>query len=367
MNLTGRQFFWVLISFQTGNMLLLTLSPNIKEAQQDAWIASILAGVLGLLIAYVSTKLSLLFPSQSIVQYSQVILGKWLGRLIMIPYFIQWYSVLGVILREVGDFVNSTFLPKTPTWIIIVTLIILLIYINYVGGIESIGRTSELFGPIIVIMIFFTLPLILPVIDWTRILPVFSDTGVVPITKGALTPLSFFGEVCMVTMLVSFMKQPLGAPIRAIVGLSVVCFLLVVSSLLVIMTFGPGLSEKMTHPFFDMIRFISIGGFLQNIDLVIELIWIISVFIKMSLYFFMSCYGTAQWLNMKNWKKLIWFIAPIALIQSLLYPDVTVSNVGYVMKYWLPIALPVNMIGIPLFLWIIAKFRKKITARFPST
>ncbi|UKS26968.1 spore germination protein [Paenibacillus sp. HWE-109] len=358
-NLTGIQIFWIIVSFQCGNTLLLTLSPNINEAQQDAWIASIIAGALGLFIAYVSTKLSLLFPGRTIVQYSQDILGKWLGKLIMIPYFIQWYSVLGVILKEFSDFTILTLLPRTPIWILTITMVLLLMYMTYMGGIEGIGRCSELLGPFIVLMIILILPLNIQVMDWTRILPIYTDTGIAHIFKGALTPLSFFGEVCMLTMFISFMKKPTEGPLRAILGLSVACFLLTVSSLFVIMVFGPGLSAKMAHPFFDMVRFISFGGFIENIDVVIVLIWVISVFIKMSLYFFISCYGTAQWLHIKNWRMLIWFIAPIILIQAWLYPDITLSDIGYVTKYWIPIVLPVNMFGIPLLLWFVASIRKK--------
>ncbi|NOU62514.1 GerAB/ArcD/ProY family transporter [Paenibacillus sp. LMG 31461] len=360
MNLTGIQIFWIVFSFQSGNTLLLTISPTIKEAQQDAWIGGIIAGVLGLFIAYVSTKLSLLFPGQTIVQYSQVILGKWVGKLIMIPYFIQWYSVLGVILKEFSDFTIATLLPRTPVWILTITMVLLLIYITYIGGIEGIGRCGELLGPFIVIMLILILPLNIPVMDWTRILPIYEDTGIGHIFKGALSPLSFFGEVCMLTMLVSFMKQPLEAPVRAMLGLGAACFLFIVSTLFVIMVFGPGLSAKMTHPFFDMVRFISFGGFIENIDVVIVLIWIISVFIKMSIYFFISCYGTAQWLHMKDWRKLIWFVAPIVLIQSWMYPNITVSDIEYVTRYWIPIVLPINMFGIPLFLWIVASIRKKV-------
>lgn len=359
MSLSGIQLFWIIVSFQCGNMLLLTISPVINDAQQDAWISSIIAGAAGLLIAYVSTKLSVLFPGQSIVQYSQAILGKWLGKLMIIPFFIQWYSVLGVILKEFGDFTIMTLLPGTPLWIITITMTLMLIFITFMGGIEAIGRCSELFGPFILTMIVLILLLNFPVMDWTRILPIYSDNGIIPIFKGVLSPVSFLGEVCMLTMLISFMKKPMEAPVRAILGLSVASFLLLVSCLFVIMVFGPGLSANMSHPFFEMVRFISFGGFVENIDVFIVLIWIISVFIKLSLYFFISCYGTAQWLNLKSWRPVIWFVAPIIVIQSWLYPDVTVSDIGYVTKYWIPIVLPVNMVGIPLLLWIVAVIRRR--------
>ncbi|MGG1658249.1 GerAB/ArcD/ProY family transporter [Brevibacillus sp. NRS-1366] len=359
MKLSGLQIFWIMVTFETGNTLLLTTSPAIGEAQQDVWISYLIAGVLGIFIAFAATRLSLLYSGQTLIQFSQTILPKWMGKILLISYFIQWYSVIGVILREFADFTITILFFRTPMWLIILTMLLLMIFLTYQGGIEGIGRCSELFGPIILVSIFLVVMLSLPNTEWNRILPVYVDNGMSSIWKATLLPASFFGECVMLTMLLSFMEKPEQGPSRAMWGVGIAGLVVFISTLCIIFVFGPALSAKMSHPFFDMARYISIAGFIQNIDLLIVLIWIMSVFIKLSLYFFICSYGTAQWLNIKDWRKLIWGVALVVFVQSLLYPDVTVSDVKYVTQYWIPYAFTINMVGIPLILWLIGTIRKK--------
>ena len=110
-----------------------------------------------------------------------------------------------------------------------------------------------------------------------------------------------------------------------------------------------------------MARFVSVMEFIQNIDAVIVILWILSVFIKLSLYLFITSYGTAQWLGVKDWRKLIWFVSPIVFVLSLLPANIDVASVEYPAKFWRPYILPINMVGIPILLWIVAAIRQKRT------
>lgn len=113
MKLSGLQIFWLMFTFETGNLILLTISPAIKEAKQDTWIAYLIASLLGVLIVYVATKIALLYPHHTLIQFSKLILGKGLGVVIVITYLFQWYSVVPFILRESADFLNTILLPET--------------------------------------------------------------------------------------------------------------------------------------------------------------------------------------------------------------------------------------------------------------
>ncbi len=358
MKISTTQIFWISLTFQTGNSILLTMTHTINPARQDAWISDIIAGIIGLGIVYVATKLSLLYPNQTLIEYSQTILGRWFGKIIVISYFVQWYSVIGVILRGFADFSITILFHETPRWVLISAMLFLVIYSIYLGGIESIGRCSEFLGPMIPIGIAITLVLNIPNVSLLRILPIYSDTGLLSILIGSLTTASFFGESVMMTMLLTFMRKPDQGPSRAMWGLGISAFIVTISTFSVLLTFGPGLSSKMLNPFFVLAGYISVMGFIQNMDVVVVLVYIFSIFIKLSVYFFISCYGTAQWLNIKNWRKTIWFIAPIVFIQSMLYTP-GVAHVNYLWNFYIPFAFPINMIGIPLLLWMVKIIRKK--------
>lgn len=137
-------------------------------------------------------------------------------------------------------------------------------------------------------------------------------------------------------------------------------FLIMLTSGMIILTFGPHIPANMWYPFFDMTRVTSIFKFIENIDAVVIVIWVSSVFIKLCVYFFVACYGTAQWLHINNWRILIWFFAPVVIILAMLPINVDTASLIYPKKYWLPYVLPVNMLGIPLLLWFVGSIRKRL-------
>src|SRR4051794_35475795 len=113
MKLSGLQIFWMNFSFQI-EATLTALDHPISKAKQDAWISIIIAGVVSLGITYIVIKVSQLYPKQSFVQYSQTILGKWMGRIVVIPYIILWFGVTGIGLRYGIEFIHIALFRRTP-------------------------------------------------------------------------------------------------------------------------------------------------------------------------------------------------------------------------------------------------------------
>ncbi|PFP24866.1 hypothetical protein COJ96_22835 [Bacillus sp. AFS073361] len=361
MKLSALQIFWLMFTFETGNMILITISPTFQVAKQDAWICYCLAGMLGIMIVYVSSKAALLYPGKTLVEYSQLIFGKWFGLLIVAVYLIQWFSVIGDILREFADFTITILLPTTPLWILVLTMLLTLIYVTYSGGIEGIGRCSEVFGPIVFLSVLIMLFLSVSIFNYHNFLPIFSDTGLLPIMKGTLTPLSFLGESVMMLMLLSFMDHPQKGLKSAVLGIAVASGLVSSVVIGVLLILGPEIASKLRHPAFDTVSYVTVMDFIQNLEILAVLVWILSIFIKLSLYFFLANYGTAQLFHIKNWRKMLWFTVPVFFGISVIFPTPTFSLL-YLNKYWINFALPVNMVGIPLLLWLVGSLRKKFQA-----
>lgn len=63
--------------------------------------------------------------------------------------------MIPIILVESANFINTILLPQTTTWLIYFLLIGLLIFMMYNGSLQTIGFLSEVFGPIILIVLFF--------------------------------------------------------------------------------------------------------------------------------------------------------------------------------------------------------------------
>lgn len=360
MKISGSQIFWIMFTFEVGNSLLLTISSTIRIAKQDAWISMVIAGLVGIAITFLATTLSSQYPNQTMIEFSQTILGKWLGKLMMIPFFLLWYSAMGVIVREFGDFIITALFHKTPLWVIVFATMLLLIFIIYQGGIEGIGRLSEIVGPMVLLMITVLLILDLSNMNWHYMLPLYQDSGWLPILKGSYTPMaSFFGESVMMTMFVFFMEKPDQASSRAMWGIGIAVLMISIGTLAVIFTFGPSLPSRLLYPFYDMSRFISVMEFIQNVDILIVIIWFFSIFIKLALYMFIACYGTAQWFHLKDWRKVVWLLAPISFVMAVSIKNIQIFGQDYDKFFVLPFVFPINMIGIPLLLLVVGWIRRK--------
>ncbi|ULL14599.1 hypothetical protein DVH26_09135 [Paenibacillus sp. H1-7] len=357
MKISGYQLFWLIFTMEFGMTAIFTVSPAIFLAKQDAWISIILATLICIFTTVVAVKLSLLYPEQTFIQYSQSILGKWLGTIILVPYFLMWLSVTGVILREFADFVFITLFSSTPLWIVILIMLGAVVYVTCTGGLRSISRCSEIIGPVSTAGCFFIIVFSVKDWDWLRLLPVYSNTGWLPIVKGSLAPASFLAESFMVVMLIAFMPKPERALTSTLWGIAAASVAFLAMTLIVIMVFGPNLPAKFIYPLYSVVTYISIMDFIQNVDVLVVLLWIIGIFIKLSLYFFITSYGSAQLFQIRKWKRTVWLIAPIVFVVSLL-PRNT-NDTMYFAKFWSNVVFPINLIGIPLLMWMMGTIRKK--------
>jgi spore germination protein KB len=358
MSLSGNQLFWMIFTMQTGMCLLLSITPTISHAHQDAWISVLVAGLGSLIITWITVTLCMRYPNLTLIEFSRTILGKWLGSLIVIPYLIKWYSILGAILRQSSDFLHLMLFDRTPFWVLILMTVILLIYVTITRGVETIARCAEVIGPLLIITVLIIFILSFKYMDWHKLLPVMVDNKPIDIFKGSLPPMSFFAESTILTMLIAFMTKPNASMSKALRG-SIVAFMMIwIITISVVISFAQ-LAAGMRYPFFVMTGFISTMEFIQNIDAYVVIIWFFSVFIKLALYVFAASYGTAQWLGIKNWRAVIWFVVLVGFVIAVSFKNVDQSSIDYPTMYRIPFDFPITAIAIPALLLVVSLFRKK--------
>ncbi|MDF2714496.1 MAG: spore germination protein [Paenibacillus sp.] len=357
MKISNWQFAWMMATVQIGMTVWLTVAPAIREAKQDAWISMAVAGVAALAFTCIMVLLSRRYPSMTLVEFSQHIMGKWAGRAVCLLYFAGWYTVAAMILRGFSEFIQQTLFHKTPSLVISIIMVAAMVYINYKGRIEAIARFSEIVGPLLVLIIVITLLLNIPNLRLNLLLPVYADSGMVPIVKGSLTNASFLGESMMLMMITPFLIKPQHSLKPALLSIAVPSLLVILTTVSVIATFGTQMGGQLIYPYFNMVRFISFLDFVQNMDVWIIFVWIFCVFVKMSLYLFITSYGTAQFLNFRNRNALLVVVAVSLLLMSVA-PRNALSVMDYANHVWIRYVFPINIIGLPLLMLIVARLRR---------
>ena len=112
--IANRQLLYILFMMRTTVVIAFLPVLTSADAAQDAWLAALLTffGTAG--IAFLVAGLGTRFPEQSLVQYSQELLGPWLGK---IPALVVLWALLTIAATDTriyGEMLVTSFLTETP-------------------------------------------------------------------------------------------------------------------------------------------------------------------------------------------------------------------------------------------------------------
>lgn len=351
--INGRQVFFIMF-WAVMATAILTLPVMIgRYAPRDAWMDAVLFIAGGVIIAWVASRLGMMFPEHTIVQYNDFILGPWLGKLASL-IIIGWLFHTGsIVYREVGEFLKFAILPETPLLIILLMISIAPVYAVY-NGLEVIGRAADFLFPLITILLTLIFLLLISDYDFTKLLPLFGD-GLGNILRGSLTPIAFGGQIIMVLFFFPYVKekQKIG---KVMVGTIVAIGIGgIINEAGYTMIFG--LERTVLNiPFYSMARFVSIGQVIERMDPLFVVANLLGNFLKISIFTYVIVLGLAQLFRMKNYRPLI---IPVVVVQNLLgvYGFKNSPQMfDFLDKVWPFYTLPLEF-GLPLLLLAIARLR----------
>lgn len=354
--ITPRQFKILVVMCFIGTSILLTPGGLAAEAKQDAWIAAILGGILGLLFVWFYNIVGSRFGNLSIVDYSYKVLGKWLGTVFSLLYVSFFLINCATIVWFVGDFVTTQIMPETPIQFTNI-LMVAIVVIGTRLGLETFSRAGEILYPWVIglflILVFFAAK----DIDFQNLQPSF-EYGFKPILRGGLLYASY-SSLTLVALLMVFptnsnnLKETKKSFLKgALLG----AIMIFVVTTLCILVLGHGITERSAYPTYVLAKKVHLSTFLQRIESVIAILWLITIYYKILLYFYGGVLGLAQILKLKDHKPLTLPLGMIIVILSLVvYPNSTYANV-WTTTSWIPYILTYG-IFLPLLLLLVSIFR----------
>jgi len=183
--------FIIITSFTT----LQFLGMLIFHAGRDAWLSTVVAWFLDVILAVVYAYMGIRFPGQNIIQYSITILGKYFGRIVGLIFSFFFLMVASLLMRAISKLIGAAILPNTPIELIIFTGFILAAF-AVKKGIEAIARTCEILGPIYLFSFVLLLVFISPLVKVSRLKPQLVN-GIYPFLSGSIFILSYIG-ICII-------------------------------------------------------------------------------------------------------------------------------------------------------------------------
>ena len=297
-------------AFQMGKMIYLAIIPTavltapvitFKLAKQDLWLSPVWA-FSGLVAGFVALQLHRLYPGQNLVQVFECLAGRFLGKIIGLAYWLYLLYVCGIIVREYGEFVVGALLLDTPP-IVVLSSMVLVCTLAVRGGVEIVGRFSDILLPAFIILFLLILIPVLPDLRVTNIMPVMGE-GIMPSIEGAYVLQIWYSELMLASFLLPFVNDGQKKAKSVWLVLLAIIFTLVVSDLMTLMLLGE-LSGNYAYPFLILARYINLADFFTHLEALFMAIWVLGAFVKICVFYYVTVLVAAQWMNLSDYRQIV--------------------------------------------------------------
>lgn len=293
-----------IVSLILPTSILFIPSITSQSAGRDSWISLLIALAYGLLVAVIASKLSLRFPSETVIEYSPKILGNFLGKIVGFIYACYFYYVAYFVLRQFSTLM-SIYMVKTPPWINITIITAISCYALYLG-LEAICRANS----IVIVLFLVTLSIIILLTSNNILLENFTPMLTTPIggiVYGALAPAAWTGECAVILMLAPFLADRKKAMRATVYAALIVFFSMLVVTLGIIGIFSAEAVSRMLFPTFSLARITQLPAMpvFERLDALVMIIWVAGATFKVITFFYAGTLAFAQLFGLASYKTLI--------------------------------------------------------------
>ncbi|MEK5070952.1 GerAB/ArcD/ProY family transporter [Sporosarcina sp. FSL K6-1508] len=364
--INSNQFLVLVVFFTIGTSILEVPSFFADNTKQDAWITAIIGTGIGLLVIWFFTTIALWFPQLTYVQINEKVFGKWIGKAASLIFIVLSLLYTSSLLFQSGNFLNTHMLPNTP----MVALNILMVGILIMGvrlGLETIARSAEILFGLFFILLFVFVILIAPEVRFENLQPVFEAEP-----KSIVQSSLFFvftssvNAIVLLMIFPSFINNVKQVRKYFLIGNLIGGVVIIGMTFLSVSVLGADKTAREIYPAYELAKRISIGNFVQRIEALMAQLGIISLYIKMILYFYATVFGIAQVLHLRDYRSLTTPLGIIIVVLSLvIYPNVVYKqNMSTTTEY--SFSLVVGIL-IPVLLVLVYGIRKKHLKQEPES
>lgn len=356
--ISPHQFMTLGSAVLLGTTFLPVASMVTEVGGRDGWM-SVLPG-LAVGIPYGLMVVSLLeqYPRKNLLQVSETLFGKWIGKMIGVLYISITGYFGGLLLGQVGDIYQTTIMPLTPIGMFYLGGILLVFYLVW-SGIEVFARFSEVLFPLIVIVLILNLGLSIQRMEQGELMPILSE-GIKPLIWGGIKVLPFVMEyILFLVGLLSFLptdKLELGqlkkGVWRAIFLVGILDMLVVLMQILV---FGPAETIRLVYGLLVLGKLVEVSRTVAGVESLFVGVWFGALVIKISAFFFTVTWGLETVFGLKGPK---WNLAVGVVFLGIAFkftrgPSL-IMEIGNIDNY---LILPFTSIWI-LTLWGVSRWKK---------
>jgi len=346
-------FIWMVIYFTAASS---ASNLDILFARQDALFSNLLAILPGILTAYLIFLLQKKYPGFSLFEISEEALGKWPGKIVNLIFVYFALEACIFYARTFGEFIITTLTPELSIDMYLMC-IVLVGAIGVYYGIEAIARVAQLLFPFYVLLTIIINVLLIRQFEVDHILPLL-DHKAGEIIYSSFLPYVFpMGEVIFFMIVFPYVKQSKQLFKAAAGSLILAGMFLAYRAMVSIGVLGQGTALASNFPFFNAIRLVKIGEFIERIDILFLGIFVMAVLLQIiTVYYFLS-HGVAHLFHLKEMKSLL---IPIAILVYALarVTNANIVDITHYLMFTRIVTGPIYMILLPALLLVMSMVRK---------
>ncbi|RIX49277.1 spore gernimation protein [Paenibacillus nanensis] len=327
----------------------------VRAADSAAPLVTIFAiGVAFLGIALL-TWLGMRFPNQSIFQYGNDIIGKWLGTIGSIVVIVFFAVLTSLTAREFGEVVVTSVLKSTPVEVTVIVMLTLAA-ISARRSITTFAYFHTFYFPLLLVPCVLIAILSLGNAEVINLQPILL-TSPNNAFMGTFTIAALFQGSFIMTVVIPAMRKPKKAMKASLFGILVSGGLYLIIVVASVSVFGAEEIKKLLWPTLELAKGASLpANVLERLDAAFLAVWVTAVFTTLLSSYFLTSVALKQVLHLKEHQVFTFILLPIVFFMAMLPQNVThlyviIEDIGRVGLY-------ITM-AYPGLLLLIAMLRKK--------
>ncbi|AHN21214.1 GerAB/ArcD/ProY family transporter [Lysinibacillus varians] len=355
--ISSRQFTIIVILYTAGTGVLIIPASIALEVQQDAWMVAIIGTLLSLLLIKLFIMLSNKMADLSLVEVTEKFLGKFIGKVVSIGFVLLTLFSSGELLYFIGNFLQTEVMPETPPVVFAILFCCIILFAAY-QGIEVFARTLEILFPAFLLVFMIFLFFVSPQIEIKHVQPVF-EVSFQPFIYSIIHFMGLFSFPLIVLLMIfpsvinNLQSGKKGFYIGTLMGGFIITSFIALS----ILVLGVTNTTIRTFPSYTLAQKISVGKFLQRIEIIMAFMWMVTIFVRAFMYYYASLIGISQILKLKDHRPLILPLGMISIALSQIVHANIIHSDKYNQQTW-PLAIAVFSIFLPIILLLIAMFKR---------
>ncbi|MCB2305343.1 endospore germination permease [Clostridium estertheticum] len=326
-------------------------------AKQDAWIAVIIAIFCSIILLLMFSRILSLYPRKDLFDILQIVMGKFAGKIIGLLMIWFAFHLGALVLRNISEFTKILIFSDTPVLVPMLFLIMLIIW-NLKAGIEVLGRWSEFFIWIVMIISLFLTVFLIPEININRLKPILNN-GISTLINGTFSSFCFpFGETVVFTMVFSNISKIKSYNKVFIIGLLIGGGIIFLATFRNIIVLGSETISRIYFPTSMVVSLIHLGPMFQRLEILVVIAFLICVFVKVSICTLAVCNGISKVFGFNDYKFIATPVALLMLSFSFMLYKSTME-----MSFWAFNVYPyysfIFEVIIPLVIFILAEIKSR--------